>query len=331
MITRHPVWVHFLHKGHILYKAVLFATLAVLGNAGQAADLFENGKAKEIPFRTLMQPSDTAGGYTIYPGEGKWEIEKVTSSTASGASGIPLGTVTATQTENGTLSARLFVTVNLSQGEGRSWAGTPCGPGHLVMRNRGRGREDNCMTIDAVSFNIGEKPATFLSVRLTNTAGSGRYYTTVLQLNPALLGVRDTGVGDWSEEVVKSQPHKAALIAKLTAWAEKLQDAAIGAFAFDQPKDTFKDLPSWRTLLTVPVALAEAKHGWGFLSAAADIQNKAGFKALAYSQSGEYKTRWGNAWGLTSQEAADKLAMDNCEKGRAAATPVCKLYLPVTP
>lgn len=310
-----------------MYKAVLFAALALLGGSGQAADIFEEGKARDIPFRTPLQVGDTAGGYTLYPGEGKWEFEKATTSMASGAGAIPMGTMSAQQSEAGILFAKLFVTVNLSQGESRSWAGTPCGPGHLVMRNRGRGREDNCMTIDAVGVNVGDKPTTFLSIRLTNTGASGRYYTTVLQLNPALLGVRDTGVGDWNEEVVKSQPYKAAFIAKLTAWAEKLQDATNGAFAFSQPKDTFKDLPSWRTLLAVPEALAQAKHGWGFLSAAEDIQNKAGFKALAYSQSGENKTRWGNAWGYTSQEAADKVALTNCENGRAPTAPACKLYV----
>lgn len=309
-----------------MYKAVLFAALAVLGSAGQAADLFEDGKAKEIPFRTPLQAGDTAGGYTLYPGEGKWQFEKASATTATGPGAIVLGSIIAKQDEAGTLFARLFATVNLTQGEGRSWSGSPCGPGHLVMRNKGRGREDNCMTIDPIAVSIGDKQVTMLSIRLTNTGNAGRYYTTTLQLNPALLGVRDTGVGDWNEEVVKSQPYKQAFVAKLGAWAEKLQDASIEAFGFSQPKDTFKNVPSWRTLLSVPESLGQEQHSWSFLSAAEDIKNKAGSKALAYSMQGEGKTRWGNAWAQTSQEVADKLALANCENGRAPSSPVCKLY-----
>lgn len=314
-----------------MYKAVLFAALAVLGSVGQAADFFEDGKAKDTPFRTPLQADDTAGGYSLYPGEGKWQFEKASTTTATGAGAIVLGSLIAAQDEGGTLFARMFVTVNLTQGEGRSWTGTPCGPGHLVMRNKGRGREDNCMTIDPIAVNIGERQVTMLAIRLTNTGNAGRYYTTTLQLNPALLGVRDTGVGDWNEEVVKSQPYKQAFVAKLGAWAEKLQDASIAAYGFSQPKGTYKDLTSWRTLLNVPEALAQEKHSWSFLSAAEDIKNKTGFKALAYSLQGENKTRWGNAWAQTSQEAADKLAMTNCENGRSPNSPVCKLYTASTP
>lgn len=299
--------------------------MAALGGASQAADLFEDGKAKDVSFRTLLEASDTIGGYTMYPGEGKWRFEKTSTSTATGPSATILGSLIATQEEAGTLFARLLVTTNLTQGDGRSWAGSPCAPGHLVMRNKGRGREDNCLTIDPISLNVGNKQVTMLSVRLTNTASGGRYYTSILQLNPALLGFRETGVGDWSEQVVGSQPFKQAFMGRLTAWAEKLQDATYAAFDFNKPQDSFKDIPSWRSLLPVPAELADKKFSWSFLSAIEDIHhNKAGFKALAYSHKGY--THWGSAFKYASQELADEAAMTNCKKNLKADAPECQLY-----
>jgi hypothetical protein len=312
---------------HNLRNIALTVALALIAGAANAGDFFQDGKPREIPFNTPLTESDTAGGYTLYPGEGKWLLEKAGTASTSGPGSIVLGTVTARQDEAGVLFARLYTVVNLNQGEGSSWSGSPCGPGHLVTKNKGQGRYDNCMTIDPYATTVGDKVVATLAIRITNTAGSGRYYTTNVYLNPALLGFRDTGVGDWSEEVIKSQPNKAAFIARLTTWAEKLQDASIKAFAFSKPQDTYKDVPSWRTLMPIPESLAQANHSWGFLSAVMDIQNKSGFKALAYSQWGEGKTRWGNAWGFTSQEGADKSALSNCENGRAPSAPACKLYV----
>lgn len=314
-----------------MFKIGAIFILLAVSTTSYAADIFEDGKARDIAFATPLQASDTLGGYALYPGEGKWLFEKTNSTQSTGPSTIVLGSVLAKQDEAGTLFARLYVTANLNQGEGRSWSGTPCGPEHLIARNKPRGREDNCMTIDPAVLAVGEKQVTMLSIRITNTAGSGRYYTTLLQLNPALLGFRDTGLGDWNAEYIKTQPFKQAFLAKLTAWAEKLQDATNVAFSYNKPQDAFKDVPSWRELLPVPEALAQQKHSWGFLSAAEDIKNKKGYSALAFSPQGDYKTRWGNAWAQGSQELADKVALANCENGRAPSSPVCTLYATAKP
>lgn len=301
--------------------------MTAIAGSSNAVDLFEDGKARDVPLYTVLQADDTVGGYTIYPGEGKWQFEKAVTGNATGAGNIAMGTLIAKQDESGLPFARLFVTTNLTQGDSRFWTGSPCAPGHLVTRNKGRGREDNCMTIDPVNFDMGGRVITVFSIKLTISGSGGRYYASTLQLNPALLGVRDSGYGDWTADVVETQPYKRDFINRLSAWAEKLQDATTAAFAFDKPKDAFKDLPSWRTLLNVPGELTQKKLSWTFLSAVEDLKhNKSGFKAIAYSQMGN--TQWGSAWKQSSQELANKTALANCEKNRWADAPECQL-LPI--
>ena len=66
----------------------------------------------------------------------------------------------------------------------------------------------------------------------------------------------------------------------------------------------------------------------GFLSAVEDLKRRSGFKAIAYSKLSETRTAHGFKWNMPTQQAADKEAMEVCEKLRANVGPVCTLLDP---
>lgn len=305
---------------------LLVGVFCVLSNVS-AADLFEDGKLRPINQGDRISASDTLGGYAIYQGEGLWKLDvgKISSSSGGGIT-IPMGSVQMHQDESGTMIARQWILANLGQNDTRAWSGSPCAPNHLVIRNKGRGREDGCMTIDPISVMVGDKPTLMFSILMTNSGSNGRYYTVNLVLNASFLGWRDTVVSGWAQEALNVSPDKQAFIDRLTTWAEKLQDSSIKAFDFSKPQDAYKSLVSWRTLLPVPEDLANKKYSMGFLSAVEDLKHKKDFVALAYSPQADFRTRWGNAWGAPSQGDADRIALANCENGRSPNSPPCKFY-----
>lgn len=229
--------------------------------------------------------------------------------------------------------ARMGVTANLNQGgASRSWTGTPCSPGHWVTVNKNSGRDDHCMTIDPVSQKFGSKDVTFLYIKITNTAGSGRYYVIDLYLNPGLMGHTDTVVGHWTQAQLEQRPDRKEFAAQLTQWAEKLQDASMKAFDFSKPQDAFKDIASWRTLFAVAPELVNGKFTLQFSSALNDMKYRPGFKALAYTNYGEGRTRWNSAWAMETQLDANARALRECEQGRQSTAPACQLYpIPALP
>lgn len=238
---------------------VLVGMFCVLFNVS-AADLFEDGKLREINQGDPISATDTLGGYAIYQGEGLWKLDVgKTSSSSGGGITIPMGSVQMHQDESGTLIAGQWILANLGQNDTRSWSGSPCSPNHLVIRNKGRGQEDGCMTIDPISIMLGDKPTLMFSILITNSGSNGRYYTMNLVLNASFLGWRDTVVPGWAPEALKVSPDKQAFIDRLTAWAETLQDSSIKAYAFSKPQDAYKSIVSWRTLLPVSEALAKKK------------------------------------------------------------------------
>ncbi|APW41550.1 hypothetical protein [Rhodoferax saidenbachensis] len=301
------------------------AVLALNLTQGMAGELFPDGKLRPILLGDAIPAAETMGGYPIFAGDGKWTFVRGSDSTSS--RGTKLASLQMSQFESGVLFATQIVDVAVSTGDGAFWNGSPCTPtGHLVMRNKGFGREDHCLTIDPVSHAVGPTMVTMLSIKLTNTGSTSRLYNITLLLNPDLLGIRSTGVGDWTPETLKAQPRKQAFMDKLTAWAESLQAASIKAMDYSKPQDVFAQIPSFRTLLPVSAANADQKYSIGFLSGLEDLKWRPNFKAIAYSQLGDYRTTWKSAWNYPSQPEADKKALDNCESGRPAAAPPCKLF-----
>ncbi len=287
------------------------------------AELFENGTLRPITLFDPIPANDTIGGYPIFQGDGKWTFSRGKDYTST--RGTKLASIQMAQFEYGVLFATQIVEANTNTGDGASWNGSPCAPGHLVMKDKGRGREDHCLTIDPIAHTVGAGSVTMLSLKLTNTASASRLYNITLLLNPELLGVKGTGVGDWTPESLKAQPYKQAFMEKLTAWAEKLLDASIKALDYSKPQDVFSQIPSFRTLVPIPSVYVGEKYSVSFLSALEDIKHRAGFAAVAFSPQADYKTRNGTAWGFANQLDADKKALENCESGRTAGTPPCKL------
>jgi hypothetical protein len=308
-------------------KKILGITILVLGGQVGAADLFVDGKLRDIGVRTKWTADDTQGGYAIYPGESKWEFFSGSVLGTSGPDSIVLGRSSWGQYEGGSLFARLDLTVNLNTGATtRSWSGTPCAPGHLIAVNKPRGREDNCMTVDAVTNKVGTVDVTLLRIRITNTAGAGRYYVMDLQLNPQLLGHMDTAPIEWSAEQLVLRPDRKEFLTRVGAWAERLQIATNVAFVNDKPQDAFKDMPSFRALMPVPDDLAQKKYSQSFLSALEDLKYRKAFKAMAMSMHSDGRMRWYRFWSKETQEEADQGAVQACNKDKPASYPECRPY-----
>lgn len=308
-------------------KKILGISVLALGGQVGAADLFVDGKLRDIGARTKWTADDTQGGYAIYPGDSKWEFFTGSVLGTSGPDSIILGRSSWGQYEGGNLFARLDLTVNLNNGATtRSWGGTPCAPGHLIAVNKPRGREDNCMTVDALSNKVGNADVTLLKIKITNTAGAGRYYVMDLLLNPQLLGHMDTAPVDWSAEQLALRPDRKEFLARVGAWAERLQIATNVAFGNDKPQDAFKDMPSFKTLMPVSDDLAQRKYSQYFLSALEDLKFRKSFKAMAMSTHSDGRMRWNRYWNKETQVEADQSAMQACNRDKPASYSECKLY-----
>jgi hypothetical protein len=230
---------------------------------------------------------------------------------------------------SGYLLARQNISVNTGGGGNSSWSGSPCAPGHLVMRDKGRGRQDNCMTIDAQSVTAGTTSTTFLNIVLTNSGSNGRYYRIVLGINADLLGIRGTGTGDWTEDQLKAKPYKKEAIDKLAAWAEQIQDGSINAFDYSKPQDVYTRIPSFMTLLPVPEDLVGQKRSIGFISAVEHLRHIETIKSIAYTRYDDYKGAWGYVTDQPTQDAADTAAVAKCESFRSVNrpdVPACSVY-----
>lgn len=306
-----------------LFSIGLF--LAFFACGAMAADLFVDGAVRPMKLGDKIEATDTIGGFSFYLGDGNFKFEKANGYQSTGGTGpIPMGSLAMTEFLGGKLFLGQRISSTLGTGGGTGWSGTPCSPAHLVRIDKGRGREDHCLTIDPVSVNVGNQPTTMLSVKVTNSAG-GRYVFSNLEINPDLLGIRNTGVGDWTEEAISAQPYKAQFMDRLKAWSEKLLIASIRAFDYSQPSDAYKDVPSVRTLLPAIDGFPADKFSLSFLSALEDFKRRPEPKALAYTLTSPTSTPHGWSWGVASQELANKTALEGCEKWRKPEAPACVL------
>jgi hypothetical protein len=296
-----------------------------------AADLFEDGKLRPIKSGDLIQATDTIGGYPIYQDDGGWKFVSGKESSSTGGQGpIKMGSVLLDYAPNNYLLARqsLFASVDAGSAN-NSWGGSPCSMDHLVIRNKGRGRQDNCLTIDPKIVTMGTNPTVFLTIVLTNAGSNGRYYQLSLYVNADVLGVRGTGLGDWTKEELEAKPYKKEAMDRLTVWAEQLQDASIKAFDFSKPQDVYAKMPRVMTLLPVPEDIAGQKRSISFLSAVEHLRHQPAFSSIAYSRYEDYKGAWSFVTGKASQEMADAGALAACEASRKANkpdAPTCEIY-----
>ena len=295
-----------------------------------ASDLFPEGNLRDIKAGDFVLQTDTVGGYPIIQNDGNWEFVSGNAYLSSGGSDpVKMGYVQLNYYAGGYLLARQNISVNTGAGNNLSWGGSPCSPGHLFIRNKGRGRQDNCMTIDAQSVTSGTSFTTFLSVVLTNSGGSGRYYRIIFSINADVLGIRGTGVGDWTEDELKAKPYKKEATDRLAAWAEKVQDGSIKAFDFSKPQDVYAEVPSFMTLLPVPENLVGEKRAISFVSAVEHLRHVETIKSIAYARYGDYKGTWGFVTNQPSQDAADAAAVAKCESIRSINrpdVPACSVY-----
>lgn len=205
---------------------------------GHAADLFPEENLRDIKAGDFIAALDTVGGYPVFQNDGNWKYTSGKAYTSDGGSNtVKMGTVQLEYFRTGYLLARQNIAVNTASGFNSYWGGSPCSPNHLVVRDKGRGKQDNCLTIDPLTVTMGTTPVTFLNILLTNAGSSGRYYRINLSINADLLGVRGSGVGDWTLDELKAKPYKKEAIDKLTAWAEQVQDASIKAIAYARYED----------------------------------------------------------------------------------------------
>jgi len=302
--------------------------LALLCITAGAEDLYINGVLRDIKPGTLLRSDDTLGGYSLYPDDGKWRYFEARMADALGPDPLVLASADWVQVEGTDLFAYMRLTANLNQGgTTRSWSGTPCGPDHLVVINKGRGLEDHCMTIDPVSMNIANQQVTLLNLRATNTAGSGRYYVTELLVNPALMGHPETAVGDWSKEQIQANIGRSEFVERLTHWSHLFLDASIRAFDYSKPKDAFKEVPSMQSLFPAAALLKSLGFSQQFASAVHGLKYRPGFKALAYTNLGQGRTHWGTAWSKSTQTEAEQVALRSCEMNKPTSAASCQLYL----
>lgn len=243
-------------------KHVVLAAAIAICQTGFAEDLYDyGGKLRDIKAGAPIVTADTVGGFALYQGGGGWRFERGTSSATSGGiltTSVPLAEFLTFQIVEGEIFQRLAVAATIGKGIGHGWSGTPCSPTHLIAKDKGRGREDHCLTIDPISIQVDNRPVTFLMLSTTNSNG-GRYHEQHLMINPNLWGVRDSSPADWAELGLMQSPFRRAILERLKVWGEKFLDASMNAFGFSQPQDSYESLPSLRTLQSGVVDLPEGK------------------------------------------------------------------------
>lgn len=237
----------------------LFLTLFLtfLSIQVQAAEFFKDRTPLPFEKGALMERWSTIGGYSIYTGGEQWRILDVQSHNgrASGdADSISRGTVTLVHMDsNGLFQAAMWVTTNLTYtGKDQFVTGSPCAGEHIVAINKGRGREDNCMTIDTVGVPDGQKDITLFDIRIVNFKSSGRSYVLMIRIADNALNFSNTTPADWSASGQEASPERKALVARMRSWAESLQDASIKALDFSKPQDAFDHIPSYKSLISSP-------------------------------------------------------------------------------
>lgn len=235
-------------------KLLAAAILAICGTQSFAVELFPDKQPGDYTPGDALPAGSTVGGYAIYQGDENWQLLKLeTQQTGSRGDAVPLtvgGAYLQQVTSLGEWSANMYVLASLnSAGPNQYMSGSPCSGSHLVAVNKGRGLDDNCLTIDAQLNKGAVNPPTVLVMQISHAKSSGRLYAIHMYINVAPLGFWGTTSADWMPDAVKSVPERAAFIQRLQKWAETLQDASEHALDFKKPQDAFAGIPAFRTLV----------------------------------------------------------------------------------
>ena len=66
------------------------------------------------------------------------------------------------------------------------------------------------------------------------------------------MGFKGTSSSDWSASSIKADPAKTRVLATLTQWAERYQDAVAAQMDYRKPADTFAAVPTLGSLKAAP-------------------------------------------------------------------------------
>lgn len=309
-------------------KLLATAILAICATQAFADELFPDKKPMPFTPGTDLPAASTVGGYAIYQGDENWKLLHLyvqQTGSLGEASSLTLGGMRLEQyTSLGEWAARMYVVASLTGAQPNQYmSGTPCAGDHLIAVNKGRGFDDNCLTVDARPANAGPNPGSAMLLQISHAKSSGRLYRIVMYINMEPSGFADTVPADWTPAAVKAVPERAAFVQRLQKWAEGLQDSSEHALDFKKPQDVFAGIPSFRTLLP-PVAVSGFPPD--FLRAVSDTRSRPGFRAFAYTQVGARKFHWQSRNGMDEQANADEQALESCESGRPKTAAPCKLF-----
>jgi hypothetical protein len=204
--------------------------------AAQAADLFqEDRKLRPIAQGDALLPTDTAGGYAFYPGDGKWKFLDGKADMVLGPTTFWMGNLAMAHKEGNNTIATQYLSVNLNRSpDTPGWRGGPCTSERVVRKTTRFGNTESCMTVDMQANQTG---AVFIWLTVTNTAAAGRYMQHRIALFADFFGHRGTSVQDWSPASLQAVPRRKAFVDQLAAWTEKLQVASVKAFDAGQAGD----------------------------------------------------------------------------------------------
>jgi len=233
----------------IAYLLAMAATLVC--TAARAEDLFSDNIGhdyKPVDKSTELSADSTMGGYPIFRGGRAWRVTSGKSTQTS--TRLTVGKIQMlSPTEHGRF-ALAVTTTNLNEAA-VYYTAEPCKGSHLQAVNKGGGRSDNCLTIDAEALTIGSEQPLFLAINVKNSQNGGRLYNVALYLSLQDLGFPEAKASDWTEKSLAADPVKKEFIAKLSTWAQKLQTGVNLAIGYDKPQDAFAAVPPLADVLAL--------------------------------------------------------------------------------
>jgi len=202
------------------FKLLMLFCLGLLTySLARAQELFPNLEPRAFEFGQPINKSDTIGGYQIWQNDGKWRLFHLDLSHSTGvAFGIPLGTASWIQTDQGRFVAGMEVRANLREAQAGDWTDEPCKRNDLLYKKNLKGlyTNVNCVSINhlvnyfanpsgryqeyLVKFREHkiEFPPTVLLITVTRYSNNGRRYVVNMALNPEIDGFERTAEPLWA-------------------------------------------------------------------------------------------------------------------------------------
>ena len=211
-------------------------------------------------------PTNTVGEYPILTIGDDWQylLSKVSYSTGNS---VPLGRLIAFVASDKKHVATLDMTANLQEGGGSDWTDEPCKQDDFLWKRSAGGHfsNANCASINHVvnyfvnptgefqqlSVLIRDQgispPPTILRVTFTRYSSAGRRLVYMVEINPDNYGIArgmatQWGGSEWHKAFIQRDPAKVEFVARLSKWAEAVQDRMDNAFL--KKADSFAGLAS---------------------------------------------------------------------------------------